>query len=222
MKFAVIVFPGSNCDVDMYHALTDIMGCPTEYVSHNQTSLEGFDAVLLPGGFSYGDYLRSGAMSALSNIIPAVVKAAEDGKAILGVCNGFQILTEIGLLPGVLIKNAGMKFVCAKSKLRIENNSTRFTNLYGVGEEVEISIAHNSGNYYVDEVTHAKLRSEKRIVFTYLDNPNGSVGNIAGVVNEKGNVLGMMPHPERSVEKLIGGVDGIRLFKSILAGPDYS
>lgn len=218
MRFAVIVFPGSNCDVDMYHAIADALHCPAEYVSHNRTSLEGFDAVLLPGGFSYGDYLRSGAMSALSDIIPAVVKAAEEGKPVLGICNGFQILTEIGLLPGALLKNAGMKFVSKKNKLRVENNQTIFTNKYAQGEVIQIPIAHGSGNYFADEETLRKLKQEKRILFTYMDNPNGSMENIAGIVNEKGNVLGMMPHPERAVESLLGGTDGLRLFKSILEG----
>ena len=218
MRFAVVVFPGSNCDVDMYHAIRDILRCPVEYVNHSSTRLEGFDAIMLPGGFSYGDYLRSGAMSAISDIIPAVIKAAEDGKPVLGVCNGFQILTEIGLLPGVLLRNAGMKFVCQASKLRVENNQTCFTNQYALGEEIEISIAHGSGNYYADETTLTKLRCQKRIVFSYKENPNGSLDNIAGIVNEKGNVLGMMPHPERSVESLLGSVDGLKLFKSMVGG----
>jgi phosphoribosylformylglycinamidine synthase len=218
MKYAVIVFPGSNCDVDMFHAVKDALNCEAEYVWHNETSLDGFDGVLLPGGFSYGDYLRCGAMSALSDIIPAVKKAAAEGKPVLGVCNGFQILTEIGLLPGALLKNAGMKFVSKKNKLRVENNQTIFTNKYAQGEVIQIPIAHGSGNYFADEETLRKLKQEKRILFTYKDNPNGSMENIAGIVNEKGNVLGMMPHPERAVESLLGGTDGLRLFKSILEG----
>ncbi|MCL2387783.1 MAG: phosphoribosylformylglycinamidine synthase subunit PurQ [Defluviitaleaceae bacterium] len=216
MRYAVIVFPGSNCDVDMYHAVKDALGCEVEYVWHNETSLDGFDGVLIPGGFSYGDYLRCGAMSALSDIIPAVRKAAADGKPILGVCNGFQILTEIGLLPGVLLRNTGMKFMCRFTNLKVENNNTTFTKLYQQGEEISFPIAHGEGNYCADEATLAKLKAENRIVFTYAENPNGSAENIAGIINESGNVLGMMPHPERAVEELLGGADGLKLFKSIL------
>ncbi|MCL2225311.1 MAG: phosphoribosylformylglycinamidine synthase subunit PurQ [Defluviitaleaceae bacterium] len=218
MKYAVIVFPGSNCDVDMFHAVKDALGCEAEYVWHDETSLDGFDGVLLPGGFSYGDYLRCGAMSALSNIIPAVKQAAADGKPILGVCNGFQILTEIGLLPGVLLRNRGMKFICRPTELQVENNNTIFTNLYEKGELVNIPIAHGEGNYCADEKTLAQLKADNRIVFTYAENPNGSAENIAGIINERGNVLGMMPHPERAVEDLLGGTGGLKLFKSILQG----
>jgi phosphoribosylformylglycinamidine synthase len=218
MRYAVIVFPGSNCDVDMYHAVKDALGCEAEYVWHDETSLAGFDGVLLPGGFSYGDYLRCGAMSALSNIIPAVKQAAEEGKPVLGVCNGFQILTEIGLLPGVLLRNRGIKFICKFTDLQVENNDTMFTKLYEKGERVSIPIAHGEGNYCADDETLAQLKRENRIVFTYAENPNGSAENIAGIVNERGNVLGMMPHPERAVEDLLGGADGLKLFKSILQG----
>ena len=217
MKYAVIVFPGSNCDVDMYHAIIDALGCEAEYVWHNESSLDGFDGVLLPGGFSYGDYLRCGAMSALSDIIPAVKKAAAEGKPVLGVCNGFQILTEIGLLPGVLLRNQGMKFICRTESLKVENNNTMFTKLYSPGEVINIPIAHGEGNYCADEATLAELKSNNRILFTYNNNPNGSAENIAGIVNEQGNVLGMMPHPERAVEDLLGGQDGLRIFKSLLA-----
>jgi len=216
MKFAVIVFPGSNCDVDMYHAVKDELGQDVEYVWHDETSLDGFDAVLLPGGFSYGDYLRCGAIAGMSNVIPALKKACEQGKPILGVCNGFQILTETGLLPGALLRNNNIKFVCKTVNLRVENNDTIFTGMYEKGETVRIPVAHGEGNYYCDEATLAGLRENGQIVFTYGENPNGSLDNIAGITNERGNVLGMMPHPERAVDALLGSDDGLRLFKSIL------
>jgi len=216
MKFAVIVFPGSNCDVDMYHAIKDELGQDVEYVWHDETSLDGFDAVLLPGGFSYGDYLRCGAIAGMSNVIPALKKANEAGKPILGVCNGFQILTETGLLPGALLRNNNIKFVCKTVNLRVENNGTIFTGMYEKGETVRIPVAHGEGNYYCDEATLTGLRENGQIVFTYGENPNGSLDDIAGITNERGNVLGMMPHPERAVDALLGSDDGLRLFKSIL------
>jgi len=216
MKFAVIVFPGSNCDVDMYHAVKDELGQDVEYVWHDETSLDGFDAVLLPGGFSYGDYLRCGAIAGMSNVIPALKKACEAGKSILGVCNGFQILTETGLLPGALLRNDNIKFVCKTVDLRVENNETTFTGMYQKGETVRIPVAHGEGNYYCDEATLAGLRENGQIVFTYGENPNGSLDDIAGITNKRGNVLGMMPHPERAVDALLGSDDGLRLFKSIL------
>jgi len=216
MKFAVIVFPGSNCDVDMYHVIKDELGQDVEYVWHDQTSLDGFDAILLPGGFSYGDYLRCGAIAGMSNVIPALKKANEAGKPILGVCNGFQVLTETGLLPGVLLRNNNIKFVCKTVNLRVENNETIFTGMYQKGETVKIPVAHGEGNYYCDGATLAGLRENGQIVFTYGKNPNGSLDNIAGITNKRGNVLGMMPHPERAVDTLLGSDDGLRLFKSIL------
>ena len=216
MRYAVVMFPGTNCDIDMYSAVTDVLGCEAEYVQHNETSLDRFDAVLLPGGFSYGDYLRCGTMSSLSDIIPALRDAAEEGKPILGVCNGFQILTEAGLLPGALLRNKKIKFICGFTELKVENNDTLFTELYEQGETIRIPIAHGEGNYYADEKTLKTLKENRRIVFTYNNNPNGSAENIAGIINEKGNVLGMMPHPERAVEPLLGGFDGLSLFKSIL------
>ena len=216
MKFAVIVFPGSNCDSDMYHAITDALGQEAEYVASREGCLDGFDGVLLPGGFSYGDYLRSGAIAAFDNIVPAIKKAAEQGKPVLGVCNGFQILTEIGLLPGALLRNKDMKFMCKPAKLKVVNNDTMFTREYKNGEEIDIPIAHGEGNYYADTKTLRNLKNNNRIAFTYKDNINGSVRKIAGILNEKGNVLGLMPHPERAVEKLLGSEDGLRLFKSVL------
>ena len=216
MKFAVIVFPGSNCDRDMSHAIVDALGQEALFVSSEEKSLEGFDGVLLPGGFSFGDYLRSGAIAAQTNIVPAINKAASEGKPVLGVCNGFQILTEIGLLPGALLRNKNMKFICKPAKLRVENNETMFTTGYSKNEEIDIPIAHGEGNYYADAKTLKVLINQNRIAFTYKDNINGSARKIAGILNEKGNVLGMMPHPERAVEKLLGSMDGLRLFKSIL------
>lgn len=217
MKFAVIVFPGSNCDLDMYHAIKDELGEEVEYVWHDETDLSGFDGVLLPGGFSYGDYLRCGAISRFSNIMPEVVKAAEAGKPVLGICNGFQVLTEAGLLPGALLRNKNLKFMCRTVGLKVENNKTLFTSGYEKDQVIQVPIAHGEGNYYCDEETLASLKANNQIVFTYAsENPNGSIEDIAGIVNERGNVLGMMPHPERAVSDLVGGSDGLALFKSIV------
>ncbi|MCM3125146.1 MULTISPECIES: phosphoribosylformylglycinamidine synthase subunit PurQ [Bacillaceae] len=217
MKFAVIVFPGSNCDIDMYHAVKDELGEEAEYVWHDAESLEDYDAVLLPGGFSYGDYLRSGAIAQFSNVMKEVVKAAEAGKPVLGVCNGFQILLEAGLLPGAMRRNDSLKFICKQVELKVENNETMFSAGYEKGEIITVPVAHGEGNYYCDEETLANLKANNQIVFTYEgENPNGSLGNIAGIINERGNVLGMMPHPERAVDELLGGADGLKLFKSIV------
>lgn len=216
MKFAVIVFPGSNCDVDMYHAIKDELGEEVEYVWHDAESLDEFDGILLPGGFSYGDYLRTGAIARFSRVMQEVMKAAEAGKPILGVCNGFQILLESGLLPGAMRRNESLQFICRPVQLKVENNDTMFSSQYEKGEVITIPIAHGEGNYYCDEETLAKLKANRQIVFTYENNPNGSLENIAGIVNEKGNVLGMMPHPERAVDALLGGADGLKLFKGIV------
>ncbi|RBW70844.1 phosphoribosylformylglycinamidine synthase subunit PurQ [Bacillus taeanensis] len=216
MKFAVIVFPGSNCDVDMYHAIADELGEEVEYVWHDETDLDRFDAILLPGGFSYGDYLRSGALAQFSNVIKEVKKAAEAGKPVLGVCNGFQVLLEAGLLPGAMKRNQGLKFICRPVQLKVANANTLFSSAYEEGELITIPIAHGEGNYYCDEETLAQLKENNRIVFEYNENPNGSVVDIAGIMNEKGNVLGMMPHPERAVDALLGSSDGLKLFQSIL------
>lgn len=217
MKFAVLVFPGSNCDIDMYHAIKDELGEEVEYVWHAETDLSGFDGILVPGGFSYGDYLRCGAMANQSNIMAEVKKAADAGKPVLGVCNGFQILTEAGLLPGALLRNKNLKFMCRTIHLKVENNNTLFTNQYEQGQVINIPIAHGEGNYYCDEETLQKLKDNNQIVFTYSgENPNGSLEDIAGIINERGNVLGMMPHPERAVDALVGGADGLAVFKSIV------
>lgn len=217
MKFAVIVFPGSNCDMDMLWAVKDILGAEAEYVRHDAESLEGFDGVLLPGGFSYGDYLRCGAIARFSKIIEEVIRFAEEGKPVFGTCNGFQILTEAGLLPGALIRNKSLHFVCKTAELKVVNAETSFTSAYEQDEIIRIPVAHGEGNYYCDEETLQKLKDNNQIVFTYAnENPNGSVADIAGIINEKGNVLGMMPHPERAVESLLGSEDGLRFFQSII------
>jgi phosphoribosylformylglycinamidine synthase subunit PurQ / glutaminase len=216
VKFAVIVFPGSNCDVDMFHAIKDELGEEVDYVWHDTENLDEYDAILLPGGFSYGDYLRCGAISRFANAMKAVQKAAEQGKPILGVCNGFQILVESGLLPGALMRNENLKFMCRTVQLRVENNETMFTSQYGKDEVINIPIAHGEGNYYCDEATLKQLEENNQIAFRYVENPNGSVSDIAGIVNEKGNVLGMMPHPERAVDELLGGAEGLKVFQSIL------
>lgn len=216
MKFAVIVFPGSNCDLDMYHAIKDELGEEVEYVWHDSTDLSKYDGILVPGGFSYGDYLRCGAIAQTSAIMAEVKKAADAGKPVLGVCNGFQILTEAGLLPGVLLRNKNLKFMCHTVGLKVENANTIFTNQYTAGQEIRIPIAHGEGNYYCDDETYEKMKANNQIVFTYEGDFNGSRNNIAGIINERGNVLGMMPHPERAVSDLIGGSDGLLLFKSIV------
>ncbi|KHE72062.1 phosphoribosylformylglycinamidine synthase subunit PurQ [Halobacillus sp. BBL2006] len=216
MKFAVVVFPGSNCDRDMYYAVKDALGEEADLVWYKEADLSSYDSILLPGGFSYGDYLRSGAIASTSDIIEQIREAAEAGKPILGVCNGFQVLLEMGLLPGAMLPNKHLKFMCHYETLIVENAETLFTNRYDENEKISIPIAHGDGNYYCDEQTYETLKANNQIAFTYEKNPNGSVGDIAGITNEAGNVLGMMPHPERAVEKLLGNEDGLRLFQSIL------
>ncbi|MGG1401346.1 phosphoribosylformylglycinamidine synthase subunit PurQ [Bacillus salipaludis] len=218
MNFAVLVFPGSNCDVDMYKAVVDTIEQPVEYVWHLETDLSKYDGILVPGGFSYGDYLRPGAVASLSPVMEQVKIAAESGKLVLGVCNGFQILTEAGLLPGALRRNQRLKFHCETLNLIVENNQTPFTLEYEEGEKIWIPIAHGDGNYYCDEETLKELEKNKQIVFRYEGkNPNGSVSEIAGVINQRGNVLGLMPHPERAVHKWLGSDDGKRMFSSIFS-----
>ncbi len=216
MKFAVIVFPGSNCDIDSYHAIEDVLNEQVDYVWYQDTDLSPYDCILLPGGFSYGDYLRSGAIARFSPIMKEVEKAAAQGKLILGICNGFQILLEAGLLPGAMKKNENLQFVCSTETIVVENNQTMFTSEYTEKEEIRIPIAHAEGNYYCDEKTLAYLKENNQIVFSYKDNPNGSIENIAGIINKQGNVMGMMPHPERAVSDLLGSSDGKKLFLSIL------
>ncbi|WP_114953058.1 phosphoribosylformylglycinamidine synthase subunit PurQ [Sphingosinicella terrae] len=217
MRSAVIVFPGSNCDRDMAEALRLVTGRAPDMVWHRESALpDRVDLVAIPGGFSYGDYLRSGAMAAQSPVMRAVREAAERGVPVLGVCNGFQVLTEAHLLPGALMRNAGISFVCRDVPLRVENSQSIFTSRYEAGEEIVIPVAHHDGNYQADAETLDRLEGEGRIVFRYTGECNGSARDIAGIVNEAGNVLGMMPHPERAVEDAHGRTDGRRLFEGLM------
>ena len=216
-RFAVIVFPGSNCDVDMLAALADVMGAEAAAVRHDATSLDGFDAVMLPGGFSYGDYLRPGAIARFAPIMAEVARFAAEGKPVFGTCNGFQVLTEAGLLPGTLLPNKDQRFICKSAGLQVANADTIFTSDYEDGEVIALPVAHGEGNYFCDEETLEQLRARDQIAFTYHgDNDNGSLADIAGITNEAGNVLGMMPHPERAVEDLLGSSDGKRFFSSLI------
>ncbi len=219
MRAAVIQFPGSNCDRDMAVAIRDVTGADTRLIWHRETALpDNVDLVAIPGGFSYGDYLRSGAMAARSPVMRAVVEAANRGVPVLGVCNGFQILTEAGLLPGALMRNAGIRFVCRTVKLTVENSQSIFTSGYDAGEEISIPVAHHDGNYFANDETLDRLEGEGRVAFRYGEPVNGSARNIAGLLNDAGNVLGMMPHPERMIEPVHGGSDGRRLFAGLVGG----
>lgn len=218
MKTAVIVFPGSNCDRDMAVALQAVTGTKPAMVWHGDTELpEGLGLIALPGGFSYGDYLRCGAIAARSAIVPAIVAAAARGVPVLGVCNGFQVLTEIGLLPGALMRNAGLNFVCRDVALTVENAQSLFTSRCRAGERIVIPVAHHDGNYFADTETLDRLEGEGRVALRYAEQVNGSARDIAGVLNARGNVLGMMPHPERRIEPAHGGTDGRRLLEGVLA-----
>ncbi len=223
MRAAVVTFPGSNCDYDLYKAVQQVGG-EASFVWHRERGLESYDAVLLPGGFSYGDYLRAGAIARMSPIMEDVVNFANDGGAVLGICNGFQILCEAGLLPGALVRNASLSFQSKDVRLRVERTDTVFTAGYTLGQTLRVPIAHGEGNYEADQSTLEQLETEGRVVFRYVDrtgestedaNPNGSWHNIAGITNATGNVLGMMPHPERAMEQLLGSVDGVALFTSL-------
>ena len=216
MRTAVIVFPGSNCDRDMAVALRDATGREPAMVWHRDTQLPDVDLVAVPGGFSYGDYLRSGAMAARSPIMRDVIEKANKGVAVLGVCNGFQILTEAGLLPGALMRNANLSFICRDVDLVVENSQTMFSARYDQGSTVRIPVAHHDGNYFADDATLDRLEGEGRVVFRYAEACNGSRRDIAGIVNDAGNVLGMMPHPERLVQTEQGGTDGKRLFEGLI------
>jgi phosphoribosylformylglycinamidine synthase subunit PurQ / glutaminase len=217
MKFAVLVFPGSNCDIDAVKAVEDVLGQPVDAVWHTTSDLSAYDCVIVPGGFSYGDYLRCGAIARFSPVMEALQAHAAAGKYVVGICNGFQILTESGLLPGALRHNDHLQFRCEISPLVVENADTPFTRDYAPGQVINIPIAHGEGNYFADEETIKQLNENGQIVFRYHEhNPNGSVERIAGICNETGNVLGMMPHPERAVHELLGSADGKNLFTSIL------
>lgn len=217
MRFAVVQFPGSNCDMDAFYAIRDVMGQEVQIVGHKAESLEGFDAVIVPGGFSFGDYLRCGAIASHSNIMKAVKAFAEEGKLVIGICNGFQILTEAGLLPGALIRNTSLKFISKIQALEVVNADTAFTNQFQPGQVINVPIAHGEGNYLIDEAGLKELEANKQILFRYHgSNPNGSVADIAGICNRQGNVMAMMPHPERCVEEIINGTDGIGVFQSMI------
>lgn len=218
MKSAVVVFPGSNCDRDLAVAIEAITGTAPVMVWHRDAVLpDGLDLIALPGGFSYGDYLRSGAMSARSPVMQAVIAAAGQGRAVLGVCNGFQVLTESGLLPGALMRNAGLDFICRDVSLTVENAQTMFTARYDAGSTIRIPVAHHDGNYVADAATLDRLEGEGRVVFRYAEAVNGSARNIAGIINDAGNVLGLMPHPERLIETAQGGTDGRAMFEALHA-----
>ncbi|MEI9965696.1 MAG: phosphoribosylformylglycinamidine synthase subunit PurQ [Caulobacteraceae bacterium] len=217
MKSAVIVFPGSNCDRDCKTAIERSTGSKVEMVWHAETELpDGIDLIVLPGGFSYGDYLRCGAIAALSPVMREVKAAADRGVAVAGICNGFQILCEAGMLPGALLRNASLKYVCKPVELKVANGQTRFTAGYQGRRTVKMTIGHGDGNYFADEAALDRLEGEGQVVFRYAENPNGSARDIAGVVNERGNVLGMMPHPDRAFEEELGSADGAIFFQSVL------
>ncbi len=224
MRFGVIVFPGSNCDSDCRYVLEKMTGAPVFMIAHKEEKLPPVDALILPGGFSYGDYLRTGAIACTAPVMKAVIAFAKNGGRVLGICNGFQILTEARLLPGILLRNKSLKFICRSVHITCENNNTSFTSLYQKGEAVSMPIAHGEGNYYIDEAGLASLKENNQIVFRYSNvsgsfsdetNPNGSVESIAGICNKEGNILGMMPHPERVSDPILGAVDGLKLFLSL-------
>ena len=217
MKFGVVVFPGSNCDRDIAYVTQELLQQPTRMVWHEETELEDLDVVVIPGGFSYGDYLRCGALARFSPVMQAVVDHAAAGKKVFGVCNGFQVLTESGLLPGALVRNRDLHFICDRPALKVERTDLDWTQEYQTGEVITLPIAHGEGCYYADSQTLAELEANHQVIFRYHgDNPNGSLNNIAGICNSQGNVLGMMPHPERAADPALGAIDGIRLFKGLL------
>jgi phosphoribosylformylglycinamidine synthase len=215
MKFGVVVFPGSNCDHDCWYSTSHDLGAESEFIWHDSTSLGSVDAVILPGGFSYGDYLRCGAIAKFSPVMSAVKNFAAEGGLVLGICNGFQILTECGLLPGALVRNRGLKFICRPVALRVETTASAFTSAARKGQILQIPIAHGEGCYIADEPTLDRLDAEDRVLFRYVDNPNGSLRDIAGIRNDRGNVMGMMPHPDRASDPLMGSTDGLVIWKSV-------
>ena len=217
MKFAVIVFPGSNCDNDAYYVIKKHLGVEVDFIWHKDSNLNDYDCIIIPGGFSYGDYLRAGAVAQFSNIMNAIKLASEQGKAIIGICNGFQILVESGLLPGALITNQSTRFISKEIQLKVSNNSSLFTNQYNNQEILTMPIAHKQGNYFADKELLNELKDNDQIAFKYSENPNGSCNDIAGILNKKKNILGMMPHPERAAENILGSKDGLKIFKSMLS-----
>ena len=216
MKFGVVLFPGSNCDTDAIHVVKELLGQPTVELWHKDRDLQGAEVIIIPGGFSYGDYLRCGAIARFSPIMEEVSAHAARGGKVLGICNGFQILTEAGLLPGVLLRNASLKFICQDVELKVENAQTPFTRGAAKGDVLRMPIAHAEGNYFLEDEGLKRLEGNGQVVFRYRTNPNGARNDIAGIVNEGRNVLGMMPHPERAAESLLGSADGLKLFQSLL------
>lgn len=216
MKFGVVVFPGSNCDQDCFHVVSEVIKQPVEFIWHKNTKLDGFDCIIIPGGFSYGDYLRCGAIARFSPIMDSIIKFANNGGLVIGICNGFQVLLEAGLLPGAMLRNKNLHFICKFVELRVESTDSPFSSQYKKGQIVRIPVAHNEGNYYIDSRGLAELNKNNQIVFRYVNNPNGAVDDIAGVVNKQRNVLGMMPHPERCSESALGGIDGRIIWESIV------
>lgn len=214
-KVGIVVFPGSNCDHDAYNAFKNILNVDTNFLWHKEGSIGDRNIIILPGGFSYGDYLRCGAISKFSPVMKDIIRFANGGGIVIGICNGFQVLCEAGLLPGALMKNKNLKFVCKTVTLKVENNKSIFTAEYKIKEEINIPVAHGEGNYYCDKDTLTRLIGNNQILFTYEDNPNGSVFNIAGIQNEKRNILGLMPHPERASDVRLGNTDGLRLLESV-------
>ncbi|MFE1745609.1 phosphoribosylformylglycinamidine synthase subunit PurQ [Coleofasciculus sp. H7-2] len=218
MKFGVVVFPGSNCDRDVAYVTRDLLHQPTRMVWHEDTDISDLDVVVIPGGFSYGDYLRCGAIARFSPVMQATIKHAQQGKFVLGICNGFQVLTEAGLLPGALTRNQDLHFICDRVPVKVERTHLPWTQAYSTGQVITLPIAHGEGRYYADAATLAKLEDNHQILFRYHgENHNGSLNNIAGICNKKGNVLGMMPHPERASDPILGGTDGIGLFQGLLS-----
>ncbi|MBX7044319.1 MAG: phosphoribosylformylglycinamidine synthase subunit PurQ [Ignavibacteria bacterium] len=215
-KIGVVVFPGSNCDHDAYNVCKHVLNADTKFLWHKNGSIEDRNLIILPGGFSYGDYLRCGAISRFSSIMTDVIRFANNGGIVMGICNGFQVLCESGLLPGALLRNENLKFICKTVSLKVENNKSIFTGKYDIKENIDIPIAHGEGNYYCDDDTLSELISNNQILFSYKENPNGSLNNIAGIQSKARNVLGMMPHPERASEKILGNEDGKRLFESVI------
>ena len=217
MKFAVIVFPGSNCDYDAYYVIKKHLGINVEFVWHQDSDLKAYDGIIIPGGFSYGDYLRAGAIAQFSKVMESIKSQAEKGKAIIGICNGFQILVESGLLPGALITNNSTCFISKNINLKVINDNSLFTKQYIKNEKISMPIAHKQGNYFADKLLLKELKDNNQVAFQYTDNPNGSCFDIAGIFNKNKNILGMMPHPERASEKLLGSQDGIKIFESMIS-----